>query len=52
VFVKELGAKPIMRDSFGVEVELGTCPKLMLCDRKGGDINEWPEDLRVLEFPR
>lgn len=21
-------------------------------DRKGGDISEWPEDLRVREFPR
>ena len=25
---------------------------LHLRDRKGGDPSEWPEDLRVREFPR
>lgn len=25
---------------------------LRLCDREGGDPSEWPEDLRVREFPR
>lgn len=24
----------------------------MLCDRKGGDMSEWPQGLRVREFPR
>jgi protein gp37 len=27
------------------------CPQLRLWDRKGGDINEFPADLRVREFP-
>lgn len=36
-FVKQLGASPV---------------GLTLRDRKGGDPIEWPEDLRVQEFPR
>jgi hypothetical protein len=40
VFTKQLGANPI---------EDGR--PLRLCDRKGGDMREWPEDLRVREFP-
>ena len=67
VFVKQLGARPIeTRASFAarcaipIECEHGydVCPKcdagvmvLKLGDRKGGDPNEWPEDLRVREFP-
>lgn len=36
--------------------QLGKCPqenekRLVLMDRKGGDPAEWPEDLRVREFP-
>ena len=27
-------------------------PWLKLRDRKGGDMSEWPDDLRVREFPR
>lgn len=42
VFVKQLGAKPFM----GVK---GFGP--VIRDKKGGDWNEWPEDLRVREFP-
>jgi protein gp37 len=38
VFVKQLGANAIGTDS--------------LRDKKGGDPNEWPADLRVREFPR
>ena len=38
VFVKQLGAKP--------------WPTIRLRDRKGGDPAEWPEDLRVREWPR
>lgn len=43
VFVKQLGARPIC----------GLVPsmELLLEDRKGGDPAEWPEDLRVREFP-
>lgn len=43
VFVKQLGARSIC----------GLVPsmELLLEDRKGGDPAEWPEDLRVREFP-
>ena len=41
VFVKQLGALPI--GDIAVECRL--------TDRKGGDWNEWPEDLRVREVP-
>lgn len=36
-FVKQLGAKPV---------------SLALKSRKGGDMSEWAEDLRVREMPR
>lgn len=42
VFVKQLGAQPVNRE--GVAHPLR--------DRKGGDMDEWPPDLRVREFPR
>jgi protein gp37 len=32
--------------------QLGSNCGLRLLDHKGGDINEWPEDLRVRKFPR
>jgi protein gp37 len=41
-FVKQLGAKPFM----GVK---GFGPPIR--DSKGGDPSEWPEDLRIREFP-
>lgn len=41
VFVKQMGARPV--DAAG---------PVRLRDRKGGDIDEWPEDLRVREYPR
>ncbi len=47
VFVKQLGAKPVTTWSNG-----DLCDRLLLRDRKGGDMSEWPEDLRVREFPR
>lgn len=50
-FVKQLGARP--------EVEVivqsdghGWMRRVVLKDRKGGDMSEWPEDLRVREVPR
>src|SRR6185369_17246160 len=62
VFVKQLGARP-----YDGEDESGTCECtqwteycespthptgfLRLRHRKGGDMSEWPEDLRVREFP-
>lgn len=54
-FIKQLGANPC--EDMGVEPKppldlLG--PKgnwLHLKDRKGGDVSEWPQDLRVRQFP-
>lgn len=46
VFVKQLGKSP-------VELSAGivTWPEIDLLDKKGGDMAEWPADLRVREFP-
>jgi|ERR1051326_3524221 protein gp37 len=43
VFVKQLGAKPYSDD------DMRAFPT---GDKKGGDMAEWPEDLRIREFPR
>jgi protein gp37 len=40
-FVKQLGSNPELHGFTGMP----------LCDRKGGNPDEWPEDLRVREFP-
>jgi protein gp37 len=40
-FVKQLGAHP-----------LGLLGELQLRDKKGGDVSEWPEQLRVQQWPR
>lgn len=49
VFVKQLGAKPAgLLAPFGEDGEM--C-EVGLRDKKGGDLAEWPEDLRVREFP-
>lgn len=50
VFVKQLGSNPLLSACYidGVAV---THQKLKLADRKGGDINEFPDDLKVREFP-
>jgi len=46
-FVKQLGSKPGQeRDT------IGDWHPWLLVDRKGGDMAEWPEDLRVREFPK
>lgn len=54
VFVKQLGAKPLETwDDFqigGTTIPAGECD-VQLIDRKGGNPSEWPEDLRVREFP-
>lgn len=61
VFVKQLGARPVA--PLGSTWELGDVSHhhirmeadheaLVLEDRKGGDPDEWPADLRVREFPR
>lgn len=48
VFVKQMGSRPIaMKDK-------GACPEpwpLALDSRSGTDMDEWPEDLRIQEYP-
>jgi protein gp37 len=58
VFVKQLGACPVVepRDAAGYRITgPGGDPwpsiPVALRDRKGGDPSEWPEDLRVREYP-
>jgi hypothetical protein len=63
VFVKQLGARPFHGECRGFPHVPGdvTSPAttgdgegryfVKLRDRKGGDWSEWPEDLRVREFP-
>lgn len=48
VFVKQLGANS--QEQFGGSGALR--PRLKTANRKGGDPSEWPEDLRVREFPQ
>lgn len=48
VFTKQLGAKPYRSP----ERDGATGYELPITDRKGGDINEFPETLRVREFPK
>jgi hypothetical protein len=60
VFVKQLGANPRSRnaadgeplylDRYGHDPTGDYVP--VLRDHKGGDMAEWPEDLRVREYPR
>lgn len=47
VFVKQLGAAPQYR-----EWETKMDRPIELRDKKGGDINEWPTDLRVHQWPK
>ena len=48
-FVKQMGARPVGRFKEGV----GLRPSIFsFKDPHGGDMAEWPEDLRVREFPR
>lgn len=58
VFVKQLGAWPLMRWIGGPLLNDGRSGSayadrcaLGIYDKKGGDPAEWPEDLRVREFP-
>jgi protein gp37 len=67
IFVKQLGAKPFQSlhlkgqrlavDKEGLRMrmvigEASFSNGIELADGKGGDMAEWPEDLRVREFPR
>lgn len=61
VFCKQLGADPIVQvdnlegwhdiSNFRMTVHQREM-HIELNDRKGGDMDEWPEDLRVREFPQ
>ena len=48
-FVKQLGAKAF---DFGEEGLHEDEVRFTTVDPAGGDMAEWPEDLRVREFPR
>lgn len=53
-FNKQLGAKPYWGWPYlpsGIRVRKNNHAILNLRDKKGGDWNEWPADLRVREFP-
>jgi protein gp37 len=45
-FVKQLGARPVYEGS------TGELYPIRLESKKGGDVGEWPSDLRVRTFPR
>lgn len=51
-FVKQLGAKPFTSQGGASPIASENVAAVRLRDRKGGDMAEWPEDLRVREFPR
>jgi protein gp37 len=52
-FIKQLGARPFyIRDPDGSPEDGGDFVPLRLRDSHGGEWDEWPEDLRVREFPR
>jgi protein gp37/DNA-binding XRE family transcriptional regulator len=48
-FVKQLGARPFERRAHGAHFH---DDDLGIRSKKGGDMAEWPEDLRVREMPR
>ena len=53
-FVKQLGARPLSLDprDDALPRVAGRSEQLRLRDRKGGgDMAEWPEDLRIRQFP-
>lgn len=52
-FIKQLGKRPVSKD---VPVQVAVddfidLPEVAVSDSKGGDWDEWPDDLRVREFP-
>lgn len=60
-FVKQLGSQPFVveggRDAqewyaLGASAFMDHCGGIHTKDKKGGDMVEWPEDLRVREWPR
>ena len=60
VFVKQMGSAPCDHGTLGelptawpagTHTAAGYPPRIMLNDRAGGDPEEWPEDLRMREWP-
>ena len=51
VFVKQLGAKPFTSNAGLPWADEHPVTWYRYKDRKGGDMAEWPKDLRVREFP-
>ena len=50
-FMKQLGAWPLFDFANAGRIQEGHGKYFGIKDRKGGDMSEWPEDLRVREFP-
>lgn len=50
-FVKQLGSNAVVRND-AEDDHQGEIAPLRLRHPKGGDMEEWPEDLRVREFPK
>ncbi len=50
VFVKQLGARPVVDPAFISEEGPGPV-EWLVTDRKGGDMAEWPTNLRIRQFP-
>lgn len=51
VFVKQLGAQPYIEDEAHPHDIVTWMRTLDIVDRKGSDPSEWPEDLRVRQWP-
>jgi protein gp37 len=60
-FVKQLGSQPFVVEgsqiaqewyALGATAFMDDCGSIHAKDKKGGDMAEWPEDLRVREWPR
>lgn len=52
-FMKQMGTRPIapLAECFSDETDYDNLDDYPIDDRKGGDPSEWPEDLRVREWP-
>lgn len=50
-FVKQFGARPYFTSENDYPANAVTRP-IEFKDKKGGDMSEWPEDLRIREFPK
>lgn len=50
-FMKQLGAKPYLEKGMDLLTIRGFKRLYSMKSRKGGNVAEWPEDLRIREFP-